>query len=157
MSALENHVDDYLRLRRTLGYDLEETGRLLHRFATELDAAGVTHITTQVAVRWALAVKVSAPSSVPATREPAFMCPRASRRRRRPTSFARISRMSPLRRRPRRGWRSLSRPCRAEEDQTGAVSGLLAGHSLSYSSWRRSQSCHPLSSSRPFGARSRNP
>ena len=33
MSALENHVDDYLRLRRTLGYDLLETGRLLHRFA----------------------------------------------------------------------------------------------------------------------------
>jgi integrase len=68
MSALEHHVDDYLRLRRTLGYDLEETGRLLHRFAAELDAAGVTHITTQLAVRWALAVKVSAPSSVPATR-----------------------------------------------------------------------------------------
>ena len=69
MSALESHVDDYLRLRRTLGYDLEETGRLLHRFAVELDAAGVTHIiTTQVAVRWALAPRVSAPSSVPATR-----------------------------------------------------------------------------------------
>jgi integrase/recombinase XerD len=68
MSALENHVDDYLRLRRKLGYDLKETGRLLHRFAAELDAAGVTHITTQVAVRWALAPKVSAPSSVPATR-----------------------------------------------------------------------------------------
>ena len=29
MSALESHVDHYLRLRRTLGYDLEETGRLL--------------------------------------------------------------------------------------------------------------------------------
>jgi integrase len=68
MSALENHVDDYLRLRRTLGYDLEETGRLLHRFTAELDTAGVLHVTTQVAVRWALAVKVSAPSSVPATR-----------------------------------------------------------------------------------------
>jgi integrase len=68
MSALEPHVDDYLRLRRTLGYDLVETGRLLHRFAVELDAAGVTHVTTQVAVRWALAPKVSAPSSVPATR-----------------------------------------------------------------------------------------
>ena len=37
MSALETHVDDYLRLRRTLGYDLVETGRLLHRFAVELD------------------------------------------------------------------------------------------------------------------------
>ena len=28
-------------------------------------------------------------------------------------------------------------------------------HLLSYSSWRRIQSCHPSSSSRPFGARSR--
>jgi integrase/recombinase XerD len=68
MSALETHVDDYLRLRRTLGYDLEETGRLLHRFAAELDAAGVAHVTTQVAVRWALASRVTPPSSVPATR-----------------------------------------------------------------------------------------
>jgi integrase len=68
MSALESHVDDYLRLRRALGYDLVETGRLLHRFAVELDAADVTHITTQIAVQWALAPKVSAPSSVPATR-----------------------------------------------------------------------------------------
>jgi integrase/recombinase XerD len=68
MSPLESHVDDYLRLRRTLGYDLVEAGRLLHRFATELDAAGVTHITTQIAVQWALAPKVTAPSSVPATR-----------------------------------------------------------------------------------------
>jgi integrase len=68
MSPLQNHVDDYLRLRRTLGYDLEETGRLLHRFAAELDGAGVTHITTRVAVRWALAPRVSVPSSVPATR-----------------------------------------------------------------------------------------
>ncbi len=68
MNALEIHVDDYLRLRRTLGHDLDETGRLLRRFAAELDAAGVTHVTTQLAVRWALAPRVSTPSSVPATR-----------------------------------------------------------------------------------------
>ena len=68
MSALQSHVDDYLRLRRMLGYDLVETGRLLHRFAAELDTAGITHITTQIAARWALAPKISAPSSVPATR-----------------------------------------------------------------------------------------
>src|SRR5450755_577210 len=68
MSALETHVDDYLRLRRTLGHDLTETGRLLHRFAAELDAGGVAHVTTQVAVRWSLTPRVSAPSSVPATR-----------------------------------------------------------------------------------------
>ena len=54
MSALETHVDGYLRLRRTLGYDLTETGRLLHRFAAELDAVGAAHVTTEIAVRWAL-------------------------------------------------------------------------------------------------------
>jgi integrase len=68
MSALHSHVDDYLRLRRMLGFDLEETGRLLRRFAGELETAGVTQITTRVAVRWALAVTVTPPSSVPATR-----------------------------------------------------------------------------------------
>lgn len=68
MSALETHVDAYLRLRRTLGYDLTETGRLLHRFAAELDAVGAAHVTTEIAVRWALMPRVSAPSSVPATR-----------------------------------------------------------------------------------------
>jgi len=68
MSALERHVDDYLRLRRTLGHDLRETGRLLHRFATDLDATAVEYVTTEVAVQWVLAVKVCAPSSVPATR-----------------------------------------------------------------------------------------
>jgi len=68
MSALETHVDGYLRLRRTLGYDLTETGRLLHRFAAELDAVGAAHVTTEIAVRWALTPRVSAPSSVPATR-----------------------------------------------------------------------------------------
>ena len=45
MSTLERHVEDYLRLRRTLGYRLEETGRLLRRFAADLDAAGVEHLT----------------------------------------------------------------------------------------------------------------
>jgi len=47
---------------------LTEAGRLLRRFAADLDAAGVEYVTTQVAVRWSLAPKVSAPSSVPATR-----------------------------------------------------------------------------------------
>lgn len=68
MSALERHVADYLRLRRRLGNDLEETGRLLHRFAADLDAAALEHVTTQAAVQWALAPKVTPPSSVPATR-----------------------------------------------------------------------------------------
>ncbi len=68
MSALEQHVDDYLRLRQTLGYDLAETYRLLRRFVANLDAEGIEHVTTAVAVQWSLAPNVNAPSSVPATR-----------------------------------------------------------------------------------------
>ena len=41
-----------------------------------------------------------------------------------------------------------------ERDTIGGVSGH---QTLSYSSWRRSQSCHASPSSRPFGARSRIP
>lgn len=68
MSALGQHLDDYLRLRRALGHDLAEAGRLLHRFVAHLDAAGIEHVTTAVALAWSLAPKVTAPSSVPATR-----------------------------------------------------------------------------------------
>ena len=39
MSALQHHVDDYLRLRRALGYDLEETGRLLAKSTAGLTAS----------------------------------------------------------------------------------------------------------------------
>jgi hypothetical protein len=66
-----------------------------------------------------------------------------------------------------RSWstRSIRRIARcASDDQperTGAGSGEVGGtyfrtrHSLSYSSWRRIQSCGESPSSRPFGARSR--
>jgi integrase/recombinase XerD len=68
MTALDQHVNDYLRLRRALGYDLAEAGRLLHRFVTHLDAAGIEHITVAVALEWSVAPLVTAPSRVPATR-----------------------------------------------------------------------------------------
>ncbi len=67
MSALERHVNDYLRLRRTLGNDLTETGRLLRRFVADLDAARLDHVTTGMSVEWSLAATVTAPSTVPAT------------------------------------------------------------------------------------------
>ncbi|MGO9823194.1 MAG: tyrosine-type recombinase/integrase [Solirubrobacteraceae bacterium] len=68
MSALEQHVNDYLRLRRTLGHDLAEAGRLLRRFVAHLDAAGIEHVTTAVALQWSLEPRVAAASRVPATR-----------------------------------------------------------------------------------------
>jgi integrase len=43
----------YLQLRRSLGYDLEEPGRLLLDFADHLDELGVTRLTIDAVVAWA--------------------------------------------------------------------------------------------------------
>jgi len=53
MSALKARVDEYLRLRRALGFKLKEEGRLLGQLAAYLDAAGAETISTELAVRWA--------------------------------------------------------------------------------------------------------
>jgi integrase/recombinase XerD len=53
MNALADAVDEYLRLRRSLGYKLEDHGRLLHSFTGYLDSLGVDHVTIEAAVAWA--------------------------------------------------------------------------------------------------------
>jgi integrase/recombinase XerD len=53
MSALVEAVNDYLALRRSLGYKLEAHGRLLPQFAAFLDQCQVTVITTVLALEWA--------------------------------------------------------------------------------------------------------
>lgn len=53
MSALSEHVDDYLRLRRSLGFKLERAGLLLPRLVTYLEAAGATTVTSDLAIAWA--------------------------------------------------------------------------------------------------------
>jgi integrase len=53
MSSLQARVDEYLRLRRALGFKLKEDERLLGQLAGYLDAAGATTVTTELAVRWA--------------------------------------------------------------------------------------------------------
>lgn len=52
MSAFAQHVDEYLRLRRTLGHELAEAARLLPRFVTYLDTIDATTITVEVALAW---------------------------------------------------------------------------------------------------------
>jgi integrase/recombinase XerD len=54
MSQLTIHVEDYLALRRALGFKLEKTGRLLRDFAAFAEAAGARTATAELAVRWAL-------------------------------------------------------------------------------------------------------
>lgn len=53
MSGLKEHVDDYLRLRRALGYKLARHGRLLPQLVAYLEAAGASTITSELAISWA--------------------------------------------------------------------------------------------------------
>jgi integrase/recombinase XerD len=53
MSTLRQALDDYLVLRRSLGYKLERAGRLLSDFVGHLEACGARSITVDAALRWA--------------------------------------------------------------------------------------------------------
>jgi integrase/recombinase XerD len=53
MSQLARHIEEYLALRRALGFKLAKEGRLLPDFAAFTDAAGATTVTVDLAVRWA--------------------------------------------------------------------------------------------------------
>lgn len=54
MSALAAGLADYLRLRRSLGYKLERAGQVLASFVACAGAAGAEHVTTDLAISWAL-------------------------------------------------------------------------------------------------------
>ena len=47
-------VDDYLALRRALGFKLADTARMLGRFVEYAEAAGATTVTTDLALAWAM-------------------------------------------------------------------------------------------------------
>jgi len=53
MSSLAEHVDDYLRLRRALGFKLERHGQLLPQLVAHLETAGAATITRELAISWA--------------------------------------------------------------------------------------------------------
>ena len=53
MSELQRHADDYLKLRRSLGFKLRLHEPLLAHFVEYLDAAGATTLTTELAVSFA--------------------------------------------------------------------------------------------------------
>lgn len=53
MTTLEQHLGDYLRLRRSLGHDLADPARQLPRFVAFLDGRGHATITTAAALEWA--------------------------------------------------------------------------------------------------------
>lgn len=53
MNTLMQAVDDYLQLRQGLGFKLCDTARYLPTFVRFLNGQGASHITTQLAIRWA--------------------------------------------------------------------------------------------------------
>lgn len=53
MSVLQAQVDEYVRLRRALGFKLKEEERTLGQLVGYLEAAGAETVSTELAVRWA--------------------------------------------------------------------------------------------------------
>jgi integrase/recombinase XerD len=53
MSALAEHAQNYLQVRRALGFKLVGEGRLLAEFVAFADAAGQRTVTTSIALEWA--------------------------------------------------------------------------------------------------------
>jgi integrase len=53
MSGLPRHLEDYLRLRRALGFKLEFPGHVLPSLIGYLEAAGAATITAELAIAWA--------------------------------------------------------------------------------------------------------
>ncbi|MBF8185513.1 tyrosine-type recombinase/integrase [Nonomuraea sp. K274] len=53
MTAMHDHVREYLRLRRALGFKLDWPGRILPQFADYLLTAGSSTITDELSIAWA--------------------------------------------------------------------------------------------------------
>lgn len=64
MSALSQHLREYLRLRRLLGHELADAARLLPRFVDHLEANDAEFVTVEAAVAWSLAPDAPAGTTV---------------------------------------------------------------------------------------------
>jgi integrase len=62
MSKLRQALDDYLALRRSLGYKLQRAGRLLADFVAHLETAGADTIAIDTALSWAMQPSDADPS-----------------------------------------------------------------------------------------------
>jgi len=63
MSALRQALKDYLDIRRALGFDLRTPAWCLSTLVTFLEEQGASHITTAMAVRWAMQPPDGAPAN----------------------------------------------------------------------------------------------
>lgn len=53
MTSLHKAAEEYLAMRRALGFELRIPGSMLRDFVSFCDSQGASHITTDLAVRWA--------------------------------------------------------------------------------------------------------
>ena len=53
MSTLDNALNEYLAIRRALGFELREVAGCLRNFVAFLQTEDASHITTELALRWA--------------------------------------------------------------------------------------------------------
>ena len=63
MKPLEQALKDYLRIRRSLGFQLREPEGLLRNFVAFLQAKGAPYITSELALRWATQPAKAQPST----------------------------------------------------------------------------------------------
>ncbi len=61
MSRLRQAAEDYISVRRALGFKLERHPRLLAQFVAYLEEAGATTVTTSLALAWATAPAATGP------------------------------------------------------------------------------------------------
>ncbi len=59
MNALRLHLEQYLRLRRAMGFQLHDVARQLDRFVCHLKEQGLPHITTAAVAAWISSLPVS--------------------------------------------------------------------------------------------------
>ena len=62
MKSLSKALQEYLSLRRGLGFKLKEDGRVLAEFLSFLEEKGTSHITTDLAVNWAVMPRNAQPT-----------------------------------------------------------------------------------------------
>lgn len=53
MSALRSRLEEYLALRRSLGFKLDRAGRLLGQFVAHCETLGTETITVDLSFAWA--------------------------------------------------------------------------------------------------------
>lgn len=62
MSVLARAAQDYLQMRRSVGYALRQEGRLLADFVDYCQRRGITRVTTQAALGWATQPSAASPT-----------------------------------------------------------------------------------------------